>query len=365
LPDHPISRLPDHPIPLTALLLSIGDELLIGQVVNTNAAWLGQRLGEAGVSVAAGEVIADDVDAIGGAVRRAVAAGANVVVLTGGLGPTHDDLTVEALARALERSLRFDDGAFEAAAQKIRARGRDVTDRHRRLGMVPEGFEALPNPRGLAPGLWGEVDGTIVVAMPGVPYEMQAITEAHVLPRLRERAGDDAVLHHTFQTVGEGETALAARIGDVQALAPGHHTVDLRLAFLPALGTVRVRLSARGPEAGARRVLATAADRVRAALGPALFAEGDASLEAVLGQRLLDQALHIGIAESCTGGAVLARLTSVPGASRYVLGGIVAYGNRAKEALLGVPGDLIRHHGAVSEAVALANQHCAGIDASA
>ncbi len=344
----------DHSKTMTAHLLCVGDELLIGQVVNTNAAWLGRRLGDVGVRVERCEAVRDDAGAIDEALQHALSAGADVVIFTGGLGPTHDDLTVSAIAASLGLGLRFDAGAFDTAAEKIRARGREVTAGHRALGMVPEGFEPLPNPKGLAPGLWGKAaGGTTVVALPGVPYEMEAIAEAHVLPRLRAVAGEHAVLHHTFQTVGEGETALAKRIGDPAAL-PGAGGAALTLAFLPALGTVRVRITAHGEGESVGRALREVANHVRSALGPSVFSEDDLPLEAVVGRMLLERKLWIATGESCTGGAVAARLTSVAGASRYVRGGVVAYDNSAKSALLGVPEELLRDHGAVSEPVARA-----------
>src|SRR5690606_38657620 len=168
------------PPPMIAVILTVGDELLIGQVVNTNAAWLGERLGLAGVTVTRMETVGDDVAVIRRALERAFAE-ADLAVVTGGLGPTHDDLTVEAVAEAFGRGVEFRPDLMAEVEAKFAARGRPVRSAHRAFAEAPEGFEALPNPRGMAPGLWGEDAGRLVAVLPGVPYEMQAIVEGHVL----------------------------------------------------------------------------------------------------------------------------------------------------------------------------------------
>ncbi|HYE95122.1 MAG TPA: competence/damage-inducible protein A [Rubricoccaceae bacterium] len=334
---------------MTAVLLTVGDELLIGQVVNTNAAWLGDRLGQVGVDVRRAEVVGDDEAVIGRALTRALGEGVDVVIMTGGLGPTHDDLTKKAIAQAFGVPLRFESAVFEGVRARLAARGRIASERHRLFGEVPEGFEALENPKGLAPGLWGERDGKAVVLLPGVPFEMEAVVEAHVLPRLQERAAGFAVLHRTLQTTGEGETALSARLGDLSTLLRG----GLALAFLPTTGGVRLRLSIRGEDrAAAQATLDHAAERIRAILGDLVFGEGEATLEEAVGERLLTGGLTLAVAESCTGGALAARITRVPGASRYFRGGVVAYDNDVKAGLLGVDRETLDREGAVSEAVA-------------
>ena len=344
---------------MDATILTVGDELLIGQVVNTNAAWLGERLGLAGLAVRRAVTVADDAGAIEAELRRALDE-ADVVVVTGGLGPTHDDITKRALADALGRSLVFRDDVWAELEAKYAARGRVAADSARVMAEVPDGFEPLFNPAGSAPGLWGEV-GTLgspklVVVLPGVPREMRSILEAGPLDRLRARSGRDTVLHKTLLTAGKGESDLAALIGDVQRdIGP-----DLSLAFLPGYGGVRLRLSARAADPGAADArIAPLESRIRSALGDLIYGEDDDTLEAVVGRMLAERGQSLAVAESCSGGRLAAQLTAVPGASRYFCGGLVAYSNRVKRDLLGVDEATLEEEGAVSEAAAL--QMAAGI----
>ena len=338
---------------MTGHLLTVGDEILLGQIVNTNAAWLGERLAEAGLDVRRSETVGDDVDEIATALERAYADGAAVVVVTGGLGPTHDDVTKAAVARVFGRDLEFRQDVLDAIEARYQTRGRTMPAVGRVMAEVPAGFDVLPNPRGSAPGLWGDRDADgrrqSVAVMPGVPHEMKAISQASVLPRLVERQ-DSVVLSRTLLTVGRGESDLAGMIGEtVDALPDG-----LRLAYLPGTGQVRVRVTARGADrAAAQADLDRAADAIRDTLGTLVYGEGATTLEAVLLDALADAGRTLALAESCTGGAVSARLTAVPGASRALRGGVVAYSNRAKRDVLGVDPATIEAHGAVSEAVAL------------
>ncbi|MDX1421296.1 MAG: competence/damage-inducible protein A [Rubricoccaceae bacterium] len=334
---------------MNAVILTVGDEILIGQITNTNAAWLGERLGLAGVTVARMETVGDDEPAIRRALGRALEE-AELVVVTGGLGPTHDDVTVSAVAEGFGRAVAFRPELMEEVEAKFAARGLVPLAAHRAFAEVPEGFEVLPNPKGMAPGLWGaRDDGRLVAVLPGVPYEMKAIVEDHVLPRLRDRVDGGVVLHKTLLTVGEGETALAERLG---ALSDGLGE-GVTLAFLPGLGMVRLRLTVRGSDrVAAQAQLDAGADRLRHALGDLVFGEDDETLEGVVGEGLAARGLTLAVAESCTGGAVAARLTSAPGASRYFVGGIVAYDNAVKRDALGVEAATLQAHGAVSEPVA-------------
>ena len=335
-------------------LLTVGDEILLGQIVNTNAAWLGERLAEAGVDLRRSETVGDETAAIAGAIGRAFDEGAAVVVVTGGLGPTHDDVTRAAVAEAFGVGLAFREDLFERIRGLYESRGRTMPPIGRLMAEVPEGFEPLENPKGSAPGLWGErlVDGRrqSVAVLPGVPHEMRAIAEASVLPRL-VRLQDGVVLSRTLLTVGRGESDLSADIEDLFGALPD----DLTLAYLPGLGQVRLRLTARGPDREAARAhLDQATEAVRDRLGKLVYGEGATTLEAVVGGMLRERGLTLAVAESCTGGAIAAAVTSVPGASAVFCGGVVAYSNAAKEDLLGVPERALVADGAVSERVALA-----------
>ena len=334
-------------------LLTVGDEILLGQIVNTNAAWLGGRLADAGVDLRRAETVGDDEGEIARALDRAFADGAAVVVVTGGLGPTHDDVTKAAVARVFGRRLVFHPDVFDAIDARYRARGRTMPAVGRVMAEVPEGFDVLENPKGTAPGLWGERTAggrrQTVVVMPGVPYEMEAITETHVLPRLVERQ-DGVVLSRTLLTVGKGESDITTLLGDLSDTI----TDGLTLAYLPSLGTVRLRVTARGPDrAAARARVDRAADAIRDALGALVFGEGETTLEAVVSDMLAARGLTLGLAESCTGGALAARVAAVPGASRVLCGAVVAYDNGVKEGALGVERAVMVEDGAVSERAAL------------
>lgn len=332
---------------MTAVLLTVGDEILLGQIVDTNAAWLGDRLAASGVDLVRHETVPDTMDAITDALTRA---SADLVVVTGGLGPTHDDLTRDALAKHLGVGLYMDPEVEQVLVERYRLRGRTFDASRHRMAEVPEGVEPLPNPRGAAPGLWAEADGRVIVAMPGVPYEMQAIWRESVEPRLSERR-PGAVVHRTLLTVGKGESDIATDLGDLDTLLGE----GVGLAYLPSLGMVRLRLTAKGDDLGdARDRVDRATEAVRERLRRLVFGEGDTTLEAVVGEMLAERGLTLAAGESCTGGSVAATLTSVPGSSRYVKGGVVAYCNSVKQNLLGVSTRDLATHGAVSEAVALA-----------
>ena len=339
---------------MTGHLVTVGDEILIGQIVDTNGAWLGERLAAAGVDLRRAVTVGDRLDDIGAALDQAAADGAGLVVVTGGLGPTHDDLTRDAIARAFGRDLRHDPEVLARIEQRYEGRGRTMPAIGRRMAEVPEGFAVLPNPKGTAPGLWGERDTPAgrqrLVAMPGVPHEMKAIWEADVEPRL-QAARDGVVLSRTLLTVGKGESDLSERVGEtVGALPP-----SITLAYLPSLGEVRLRLTARGPDRDAARLgLDRAADALRRTLGDLVFGEGTETLPGAVIDGLRRRGRTLAVAESCTGGAVASRITSVPGSSSVFYGGVTAYSNAAKTDLLGVPAGLIEAEGAVSEPVALA-----------
>lgn len=337
---------------MNAHLLTIGDEILIGQIVDTNAAWLGETLTALGIRVARADSIGDDRARIVTAVREALR-GSDLVIVTGGLGPTHDDVTKAAVQEVFGVACRFDPVVFEQVKARFDRRGLVMPERNRSQAEIPTGFEPLHNPVGTAPGLWRPADGVhgILVVMPGVPHEMKAITQGEVVPRLTAHDGRGAIVQQTFLTTGIGESALQEKLGPLDAwLGP-----DCSMAYLPSIHGVRLRLTGHGRDATeAERRIAPLRDHVVATAGRWIFGEGDDTLEGCVG-RLLDRAgATVAVAESCTGGLVGHRLTNVPGASKYVLGAVVAYHNRVKIELLGVPEDLIARHGAVSREVALA-----------
>jgi competence/damage-inducible protein CinA C-terminal domain len=334
---------------MKAQLLTIGDELLIGQTTNTNAAWLGGRLSRLGVRMTRTVTVGDAREAIFRELDRAYEE-ARLVICTGGLGPTHDDLTRTVIADYFGAPLQTDPDVLERVRQYYDRRNRDVPPSAPALAQRPEGFETLDNPVGAAVGLWHEApDGRLIVLLPGIPEEMTAIFEASVQPRLEEQSGVGEVRHRTLVTAGIGETALQEKLGDLSDVLGD----DVSLAYLPSTSGVRLRLSAdaRQTTAGARLETVEAAIRERA--GDDIIGTGDVTLEAVLGEALRVRDATIASAESATGGLIGHRLTGVSGSSDYYLGSVVAYANSAKKTVLGVDEAAIREHGAVSEAVAV------------
>ncbi len=335
-------------------IIGVGTELLLGQIVNTNAAWIGQRLADVGWDCLRQVAVGDNEGRIADAVRESLGR-ADAVIVTGGLGPTQDDVTREAVAAVagvplvrrpeLERWLT---GRF------ARMGGRRMAAMNLRQADVPEGARAIDNPLGTAPGLIVEVGGKVIYAVPGVPREMQRMLERVVLPDLAARAGEGrAIVSRTLRTAGIGESLLAERLTPVWESVGGGGGVTL--AYLASPGEVRVRLTA----VGATRDEALAAIEpvelaVRAELGTIIYGVDEQTLEDRVGELLLAAHATLATAESLTGGLVGGRVTAVAGSSDYYTGGVVAYATEAKEGILGVDGELVAEHGAVSEPAAAA-----------
>ncbi len=334
---------------MKAVLLTIGDELLAGVTVNTNAAWLGAELTARGISVARIEVIGDDPEAICRALRRARAEAA-VVVVCGGLGPTHDDRTREALARCLNRPLRLQPELLAQIEAYFRKRGRPMPERNRVQALVPEGFVPLPNPVGTAPGLWLQDEAGVLVVLPGVPHELQTLMRDVVLPRLERLLGRPVVWQQTLVTAGIGESDLQQRLAGIEALLSD----AMQLAYLPEPYGVRLRLTAQAPsEEQARQRIEKLVRFIRERIGDYLVGTDEERLEVVVGQLLRRLNATVAVAESCTGGHLADCLTNVSGASAYFRGSVVAYDNTVKIGVLGVEPDVLAREGAVSEAVAV------------
>jgi len=332
---------------LVASIVTVGEELLIGQVLDTNAAYLAAELTRLGIPVVRSLTVGDDKEAIRGALAEGMQHG-RLTVLTGGLGPTPDDVSREAAAALIGSNLSVDAAVLAAIKRRFAQLGRDVPAGSERVASVPDGFEVLSNSSGTAPGLWYEGDaGSIVVLMPGVPHEMRAIFSEHVIPRIRELSGRTVIEQRTLLTAGIGETTVQRQIeAESHLLDPG-----VVVAYLPRLHGVRIRLTVTGEEASAR--LDAAERYVRVKLGAAVYGCDDDTLEGVVGHLLKWRGLTVAVAESCTGGLVLDKLTNILGSSSYVMGGVVAYSNVVKQHQLGVDGDTLNQFGAVSEPVAL------------
>ena len=333
---------------MNAEILSIGDELLIGQVVNTNASWLGEQLSLLGVDVRRITAVGDDRTQLLAEFQRAWEQH-DVVIATGGLGPTHDDITREAVCEFFDSDLVFNETVLSDIERLFSERKRRVTDVNRDQAMVPAGADIMRNREGTAPGYHFSQTGKHFFVTPGVPYEMHAMVEHYILPRLREnfRSERDSL---TLLTTGIPESALADRLDGIASQVDGTSA-----AFLPSPLGVRIRITARGDDQDAVR------DRIRRVrafveehAGEYVFGTGRQTLEEVVGALLEEHGLMVSVAESCTGGQITDKLTNVPGSSRWFERGVVTYSNESKTALLGVDESILREHGAVSRQCAAA-----------
>ena len=331
---------------MRATILTIGDEILIGQVTDINATYMAAALSEEGITVVEHLSVADSRMGIMSGLDRALEQ-SDLVLMTGGLGPTKDDITKQVLADYFGAELRLHNPSWKHV-QKIFSRyGRKATDVHKEQCRLPTGAKVLTNERGTAPGLWLEKDDQVVVSMPGVPYEMQYLMEHEVMRRLKRRHFDAEILRSlTILTAGEGESTIAERLQELEENLPEH----MGLAYLPNLGTVRLRISARGDDEEAlRQDLEAYRKAFERVLGDLIFGYGKDDLVAVVARALEEKKLTLATAESCTGGRLGSLLTARAGASTYYAGGVVAYSNRLKTQLLGVPDSTLEEFGAVSQ----------------
>jgi nicotinamide-nucleotide amidase len=353
----------------TAEMIFSGDELLRGDTLNTNQAYLGERLLDLGFLVTHALCVADDLAAMTLAVSDSLARRPAVLVLSGGLGPTEDDLTREAVAAALDLPLELHDDLLEDIRNLFATRGLAMSDSNRKQALLSRGANSLPG-SGTAPGFTLESDGTLLVALPGVPWELKDMWEKHVEPLLGRSPGvaphaDRAAPPHADRGAAQDSTAAAHEVRRLRTFGLGESMLAQRLSDLDwrdpeaTIGTradlAGVTLIIRGsstPEG--RRKLDALQDRVLAALGMHIYSLTNEDLPMVVGNLLRGAGLTVGVAESCTGGLLAKRFTDIPGSSDYFLGGVVAYDNRVKTGLLGVPAALLADKGAVSEEVAAA-----------
>lgn len=324
-------------------IISIGNELLIGQVVNTNAAWLGQHLSLIGWEVSSVVCISDDYDTIQRTVDRAFH-DVDVVITTGGLGPTKDDVTKKAIADHFGCEMVFHNETWERISAYFNARNYPISEAHRQQCYMPDGADVYVNDLGTAPGLRLEKGQKHCIMLPGVPYEMKHLMKQHVVPFLTSINSVDAFHQLTFYTAGTGETVIADHIADFEDQLPE----GASLAYLPAIGQVRVRLSMLNID---RPVFDEYCNQLRDLLRPWYYGEGHTSLEEEVARLFHALGLKLVLAESCTGGLISAKLVSLPGVSHFYLGGAVVYSYEHKSSVLGVPSELIESQGAVSEDV--------------
>lgn len=337
---------------MTVYLLTIGDEILIGQIVDTNSAWMSRQLTLSGFRVVGKSSVADTAEAIIQGMEYG-ARQANVIILTGGLGPTKDDVTKQTLADYFGSSMLLHQETYDRIVSYFEKIGRAVPAAATIQATLPDQALILPNKVGSAPGMWFEKAGKVYISLPGVPFEMQYLLEHEVLPLLRQRFPGSMIAHRTLLTVGEGESNIAQRIESFENSLPAH----IKLAYLPNLGQVRLRLTGSPDRVGTidpspEKLYAQLDEKLaelKALLPDLVFGIEDESLESVLGKMLLERRLQFGTAESCTGGYIAHMITSVPGASEYFPGSIVSYSYEMKTKLLEVRPDTLIKFGAVSE----------------
>jgi nicotinamide-nucleotide amidase len=342
-----------HTTRITATILTIGDELLIGQVVDTNSAWIGKALGTLGIQVVRRTAIGDDATAIKEALDAELPR-VNLLIVTGGLGPTADDITKPTLASYFGGGMRTDARVLEHVETYFRKRGKPTLQRNLQQADVPEACTVLFNEKGTAPGMWFEKADTIVVSLPGVPHEMVYLMEAEVLPRLRKRFVLQPVQHRNILIGGEGESFIAEQIQDLEESLPEY----IRLAYLPSLGSLRLRLTCQD---GNRTEIGAEMDdwcnRISDRLQEYVVAQSDLPMQEILSQILDENKWKLALAESCTGGCIAHLQTQIAGASNYLQGSIVCYQPDVKVNLVQVSQQTIDTKGIVSEAVALEMAH--------
>lgn len=332
---------------IKAEILTIGDEILIGQIVNTNAAWMAQQMNLAGYSVVHMTTVSDDGLSIKRAIDQAFGR-SDIVLMTGGLGPTKDDITKKTLSEYFNSSLVVNEEALNHVRAFFAARGYELTETNYYQAEVPEDCVVLKNNHGTAPGMLFENEEKVLVSMPGVPLEMKNLMKEKVLPYLSQKFKGQEILHKTIMTHGMGESHLSDRIRDWEEALPGH----VKLAYLPRPGVVRLRLSVAGDDR--IKLEAEIEEQVRhlwKLIPELIFGFDDEPFEKVIGKLLTKHQQSLSTAESCTGGSIASRITSVPGSSGYFKGSVVAYENSVKKMVLNVSEKDLESDGAVSQVV--------------
>ncbi len=336
---------------MNAELLTIGNEILIGQIVNTNSVWMAQQLNEIGVSVVHMSSVADDRESILKAFEDA-GKRADLVLITGGLGPTKDDITKTTFCDYFNAELIVNEDVLKDVTGFFSKRNREISEINKKQAEVPKGSLVIRNKNGTAPGMWMEKGKTIYISMPGVPYEMKAMVTDDIIPKIKKRFQLPFIYHKTILTQGIGESVLSELISDWEdALS----SKEIGLAYLPSPGMVRLRLSGKGPnEQELKHKIESEAEKIKPLIekyiyGYEEYGKEQPKLEEILGDLLNQNKLKLALAESCTGGYIAHLITSVAGSSAYFNGGIVPYHNEFKHSLLNVDLSVFEKHGAVSE----------------
>lgn len=332
---------------MKAEIITIGDELLIGQTVDTNSAWMGAELSKIGFDVHRRISIHDLRDDILNTLQE-VSGKSDIILITGGLGPTSDDITKQTLCDFFESQMIINYEVLGMIENMMEKRGFQMNEKNRRQAEVPESCRVLFNAVGTAPGMWFEKKETIFISMPGVPHEMKYIMTEHVLPELKKRFSSQSIIHKNIMTYGGREALLAEMLSDFEESLPK----EIRLAYLPSEGIIKLRLTGTGNNKNhLKKILNEQVEKLYSIIPELIYAEDEASMEMVIGHLLKDQKRTVCTAESCTGGKIASMITSIPGSSDYFKGSVIAYSNEVKKNLLGVQQDILEKNGAVSRLV--------------
>ena len=330
---------------ILAELLTIGDEILYGQIVDTNSQWMSVELDKIGVKVIRKTTVGDAEDEILTAFAEAEKR-ADVILITGGLGPTSDDMTKPLLAKYFNCGLKINEEALAEVTEFFKSRGRELTELNRQQAALPTACEKITNPVGTAPGMWFKKGDKVFMSMPGVPHEMKKMMTEQVLPRIAKKYQLPVIHHKVIRTIGIGESFLAEKISDWEQSLPDH----IKLAYLPSLGEVKLRLTSFGNSLAQLESESNAlTEKLQERISQFIYGFGEESIEVVVGKILREKKLTLSVAESCTGGYLSHLITSVPGSSEYFLGSMVPYAYEIKMRQLGVKPETLENYGAVSE----------------
>ena len=331
--------------PILAELLTIGDEILYGQIVDTNSQWMSVELDKVGIKVvrktSIGDTESEILTALAEAEKRA-----DIILITGGLGPTSDDLTKPCLAKYFNCELKMHEEALAEVSEFFKSRGRELTEVNRQQAALPVCCTKITNAIGTAPGMWFDKNGKVFMSMPGVPHEMKLMMRERVIPKLLNTFTLPTIIHKVIRTCGIGESFLAEKISAWEKSLPPH----IKLAYLPSLGEVKLRLTGFGEDAAKlKKEIDELVDKIQPIAGEYIFGYDEETLEEAIGKLLRQKKLTISVAESCTGGYLSHMITSVPGSSEYFIGSMIPYAYEIKMRQLGVKPETLEKYGAVSE----------------
>ena len=326
-------------------IITIGDEILYGQIVDTNSQWISAELDKIGVKVLRKTSVADRREEILNILKESEGR-SHIILMTGGLGPTSDDITKQTLAEYFKSELVLNKGALDDVTRFFKSKGKDLSELNRQQAFLPEACERIPNQSGTAPGMWFNKEGKIFISLPGVPFEMKAMMQQEVLPRISKEFKTPVIFHKMVKIVGIGESYLSEKISDWEKELPS----NIRLAYLPLIGEIKLRLTATGKEREAvKQEVESEVLKLRKIIPEYIFGFDDDLLEKVVGSMFEKRKLSVSSAESCTGGYLAYLLTTIPGSSAYYWGSVIAYQNMVKTEILGVRQETLKEYGAVSE----------------